>query len=144
MNAKILLSSDGLRLNVIGDNQSIRLTSEDTGGAFTLIEQHNDPGVTVPMHVHAREDETFHVVEGQMTFTVGDKQIVADAGTTVFLPRGVPHSFTSSGTEKSKVILILSPAGLERMFLELNDLPPGPPDFGKITEICGKYGITFL
>ncbi len=144
MEAKILPPGSGQVLNVIGDNQTIRLTGKDTGGLFALVEQANPPGVGVPSHLHENEDELFHVLEGTVEFKVQDKLVTATAGTTVFLPRGVPHEFMTVGDVSARTLLMIFPAGGEQMFSELNELPAGPPDMAKVLEICGKFGVTFL
>lgn len=144
MEPKIVEAGTGRSLNVLGDNQLIRLTGEDTGGALTLVEQTNLPGVGVPMHVHANEDEVFHVLEGAMDFTVGGRTTRAEAGAVVFLPRNVPHAFVTVGPGTTRSTVTAFPAGIERMFYELGELPPGPPDMGKVLEICGRYGIRFI
>ena len=97
MKAKVLHSREGQYINVIGDNQYIKLTGEETAGAYTLIEEINPPGVGVPLHLHENEDETFHVAEGQVEFTLDGKPVTAGAGTTVYLPRRVPHAFKVVG-----------------------------------------------
>jgi quercetin dioxygenase-like cupin family protein len=140
---RIVTAEDAQKFIVIGDNQTIRLTGADTNGAYTLIEQCNVAGIGVPPHVHANEDETFHIAEGQVTFTVDGQEIVADAGTTVFVPRGVPHSFMTTGEGTNRVFLIISPPGLEAMFQEMHQLPAGPPDMAVISGICERYGISF-
>lgn len=144
MKAKILSPGSGQALNVIGDNQIVRLTGEDTGGLFALVEQSNSPGVGVPLHVHENEDELYHVLEGNIEFKVEYKSVTATAGTTVFLPRNVPHEFMTVGDAPAKTLLMVFPAGAERMFLELDELPAGPPDMTKVLEICGRFGVSFL
>jgi len=144
MKAKILRSREGQYINVIGDNQYIKLTGEETGGAYALIEEINPPGVGVPLHVHENEDETFHVTEGQVEFTLNGKPVVAGAGTTVYLPRRVPHAFKVVGQTPARVLVLLSPPGLERMFRELAQLPPGPPDMERVVATCARYGVRFL
>jgi hypothetical protein len=49
---KIVTKNEGNKLNVLGDNQNIKLTGEDTNGQYTLIEQNNEPGIGIPPHVH--------------------------------------------------------------------------------------------
>lgn len=139
----VITSAQARSLIVLGDHQTIRLTGRETGGAYTLIEQNNVAGIGVPRHVHKNEDETFHIVEGEVTFEVNDDTIVAQSGTTVHVPRGVPHSFMVSGEGNTKVMLIISPPGLEAMFEEMHALPPGPPDMAQIMGICERYGIEF-
>ncbi|WP_133273845.1 cupin domain-containing protein [Hymenobacter radiodurans] len=142
--AKILKAEDGTRLTVLGDHQRIMLSGKDTNNQFTLIEQWNDPGIGVPKHVHANEDEVFHVLEGTVEFHIEDTVQTLKAGELTYVPRGVAHRFTVVGDAKAKVHLSIFPAGIERMFEELNQLPPGPPDFARITQICASYGVTIL
>ncbi|WP_372745988.1 quercetin 2,3-dioxygenase [Lutibacter sp.] len=141
---KIVRNGDGKKINVIGDIQTFKLTGKDTGGLFTLIEEENEPGVGIPPHVHSNEDEVFKVIEGEMELTVGDTTTVLKAGDLAFGPRGIPHSWKIIGDKKAKVILSVFPSGIENMFEELGNLPPGPPNFAIVSEICGRYGVEFI
>lgn len=136
-------TGDGQVYNVIGDQQTFRLTGEQTQGRFTLIEQNNQPGAAIPPHVHTHEDEVFHVVSGEVTFQIGMDTIQAGAGTTVYLPRGVPHSFQVTGEEIAKVLMSVFPAGLEGMFRDLSTLS-FPPDFEEVKSIGAAYGVHFV
>jgi mannose-6-phosphate isomerase-like protein (cupin superfamily) len=140
--AAILLPGDGQRLNVIGDAQTIKVDGAMSNGLFAMIEQNNRAGAGVPLHVHTREDETFYVAEGELTFQVGEIEVFAPAGTTVHLPRGVPHGFRAN--KPTRGLVCLHPAGVENMFRKLGELTPGPPDMEKVSEICAHYGIYFL
>ncbi|MFD2515930.1 cupin domain-containing protein [Pontibacter locisalis] len=144
MAAKVIRSAEGKKVNVIGDNMTFKLTGEDTGGQFSLMQEYNEPGVGVPLHVHEHEDEIFKVLEGEIEMEVGDTKTVLRAGDIGFGPRGVPHAWRVVGTQKARVDLSIFPAGLENMFMELGQLPAGPPDFAKVTEICGRYGVRFV
>lgn len=141
---KIIFNGEGKRLNVLGDNVTLKLTGEDTSGSFTLIEQSNPPGVGIPLHVHRNEDELFCVLEGTVAFTVGGETIEAGPGSTVFLPREIPHAFIATGDKPVKTLVTALPSGIEHMFHDLSALPAGPPDMPAVFEICGRYGITFL
>jgi quercetin dioxygenase-like cupin family protein len=141
---KILPPGAGRPQNILGDNQTIRLTGKDTRGVFAMFEQNNPPGVGVPLHLHQNEDELFHILEGSMSFTVAGETTIATAGTTVFLPRNVPHEFMTVGEVQVKTLLQVFPSGAEFMFDELNALPAGPPDMAKVLEICARFGVIFL
>ncbi len=121
------------------------MTGEDTGGSYTLVENYNAPGASIPLHLHRNEDETFYGVSGEVDFQINGKIVRASAGTTAFLPRNTPHSFTVAGNEPAKMIFMLMPAGLEKYFEKLSELPPEePPDMKKVIEISARYGIEFL
>ncbi|MEM7103678.1 MAG: cupin domain-containing protein [Bacteroidota bacterium] len=141
---KIVKSEEGTILQVMGDNQTVKISGKDTNGKFTLIEQNNSPGMGIPPHIHYDEDEIFHVLEGQMAMTIGDKSTILGPGDLIFCPRGIPHSFKAIGDEKARVLLSIFPSGLEDMFEELSQLPAGPPDMEKIVQISAKYNIKFV
>ncbi len=141
--SKIVSKNQGNRLNVIGDNQLIKLTGEDTNNQFTLIEQDNAPGIGIPPHIHENEDEVFKVNSGSVEITIGTKTAILNPGDLVFCPRNIPHSWKVIGTENAKISLSIFPSGLEKMFEELSNLPKGKPDMKKVTEICEKYRVTF-
>ena len=144
MENKIVLKDEGLKLNVLGDHQLIKLTGNDTDGQFTAIYQDNPPNTQIPLHIHDNEDEVYNVLEGEVEFTVGGKTTLLKSGDTIFLPRKIAHTWKVVGTTNAKVYLDIFPAGLEFMFEELNKLPAGPPDFPIVAEICGRYGIKFV
>jgi len=132
---KIVKNDQGRFLNVLGDNQNIKLTGKDTNGQFTLIEQNNEPGIGIPPHVHENEDEVFQVLSGQVKMMIGEEMTTLNAGDLIFCPRGIPHSWEVVGEEKARAMLSIFPAGLEDMFEELAKLPAGPPDMKKLGEI---------
>ncbi len=130
-------------------------TAKDTDGKFALIETIMRKGLEPPGHTHTREDECFYVLEGEILFTVGDKQTLAKAGDYVYMPKNIPHSFKIQ-TDTAKYLLQVAPAGLEEMFITVSrpaekpELPPPPsgppsPDFIKLMgELTVKYGIQNL
>src|SRR4051794_17089726 len=88
---------------------------EDTGGAFGLFESILKPGSEPPLHVHEREDELLYILEGDVRVKVGDKVHSLSAGDTIFLPRGVPHTFRIKSAV-ARGLTYLSPAGFVNWF----------------------------
>jgi quercetin dioxygenase-like cupin family protein len=128
-------------------------TGEETNGQFALMEQVARKGNVPPRHIHHREDETFYVVEGEMTFSIGDDTIKATAGTLVFAPRDIPHSFTID-SEQVRILVMVAPAGAERFFKACSvpapsmTLPP-PADvpyseIQKMMALAPTYGFEFV
>jgi quercetin dioxygenase-like cupin family protein len=140
---RILNQGEGTQFLVLGTTQHIKLTGAETAGAYTLLEESGPAGSGVPLHVHYQEDETFFVLSGSFAFTVSDQSVIAHAGTTVFAPRNVPHSMQVVGDTPGRVLTLVSPPGLERMFEELSDLPD-EPDMEQVEEICRRYDVAFL
>ena len=78
----------------LGTLLSVRATAEQTGGAYSLMEEVMPRGSEPPPHVHHRDDEAFYLLEGALTVRVGDEEFTAEPGAFVFCPRDVPHLLT--------------------------------------------------
>ena len=94
---------------------SVLAGSEETDGRFGLMEMVAPKGREPSRHLHYTDDEGFYVLEGKLTFYVGQETYKADPGTFVFLPHGVPHSYTFE-TDVVRMLSIIAPGGLERHF----------------------------
>ena len=77
----------------VGCMFTILANARETGGQFGLVESLSPKGTEPPRHIHSWEDETFYVLEGEITFYIGDKTYAAHHGAFVSAPRGVPHSY---------------------------------------------------
>ena len=122
-----------------------KLSGEDTGGAFAVVEHPLQPGALAgPPHTHAHEDEVSFVLEGEVGVQIGDEVFRAGPGAYVVKPRGVPHAFWNAGPTPARILEIISPAGFERYFREVAEVlaPSGPPDLTRLGEIAARYGLT--
>jgi mannose-6-phosphate isomerase-like protein (cupin superfamily) len=133
------------------NRMTVKATAEQTGGAFGLVESWVPAGSSPPLHVHRREDESFWVIEGRVRFRCADEEFVAEAGTFVFLPRDVPHTFVVEGTETAHILTLLTPGGMEQFFVDAGrtpegeGLPPaGPPDIERMKNVSGQYGSEII
>lgn len=132
----------------LGGRFTTKADSAATEGRFALVEAVAFQSTEPPLHIHHREDEAWYLLDGRMTFYVADEVLEATAGTFVYAPRGLPHTFTVD-TEPTRVLVFASPAGFEHFATELgerasDDAPPpglsmpGPDVLGPIAE---RYGI---
>jgi quercetin dioxygenase-like cupin family protein len=128
---------EGARLPVLDIVHKV--TAEDSGGSLTVEEWGLPPGVMIPPHTHAREDEVDFVLEGELTCYVGGEVVVAPVGSYVLKPRGVPHAFYNAGSETARVLGIVAPGGLEGYFDEYEQIA----STGPMTETC-PWTITFF
>jgi mannose-6-phosphate isomerase-like protein (cupin superfamily) len=139
---------EGESVWLVGDLIEVRLSAEDTGGAYSMIEETTPPGGGPPPHIHANEDEAFCVLEGEVEFLLGGGTVPAGVGTCVHVPRGTLHTFKNVGTSPSRVLGVLTPGGFEGFFLEAGEpaaggspAPEGEPDVERIVEIGKRYGL---
>lgn len=96
--------------------------AEETNGAFAVAEFRGAEGVWTVPHVHERMEESFYVLEGTFVFTVGDREVEAKQGAFLMVPRGTPHVMRA-GPDGGALLTLFTPAGLEKMFMELGRLP---------------------
>ena len=148
--AKITMPGEGRSVWLVGDLITVKVSSEETGGAFAVAEETTPPGGGPPPHLHANEDESLYVLEGEVEFLVGERTIRADAGSSAYVPRNVLHTFKNVGETPSRMLAVVSPGGLEEFFLEAGEEategsspPEGGPDVGRIVEIGRRHGIEF-
>jgi mannose-6-phosphate isomerase-like protein (cupin superfamily) len=117
------------------------LRGEETEGRFALIEHPLTPGtLAAPMHIHAHEDEFSFVLEGRVGMQLGDQTFIADPGTFVRKPRGLPHTFWNAGPTPARLLELISPAGFERYFEELGALV-AQADLEALPALWQKYGL---
>src|SRR6478735_5824058 len=137
-------STQGRTVAAVGDVYRFLTTGEETDGQFALWEAIVLPGGGPPPHVHSRENESFYVLEGEVTFHVGDERIVATAGTFANMPVGVPHRFKNESDRPARMLISVAPAGLEKMFFEFgvpvaqgatSAPPPTQAEIDKLLEI---------
>lgn len=124
---------------------SIKAAGKDTGGAFTIIHEVSPPTGGPPLHLHRREDEAFYVLEGEYEIQCGDEKFKATIGSFIFAPRNIQHTFRNISAGPGKVLVIVSPAGIEKFFEELSELAKqGPPDLSKVKEMAESYEIELM
>ena len=119
---------------------------------LAVIEALAPRGPASPLHIHRNEDEWFYVIEGELKFWVGGKVIDAPAGSFVYGPRGVPHTFDVA-SPVARFLLVAEPGGLENFVRGLavpatsRTLPPPtvqPPSLNRIMAAAAQYGIEII
>jgi quercetin dioxygenase-like cupin family protein len=141
--------NEGQTVAVVGDVYRFMATGDETDGRYAMFEAIVPPGGGPPPHIHSREEESFYVLEGEITFQVGDDRFVAKAGTFANMPVGSLHSFRNDTDKLARMIISVAPAGLEKMFLEVGQPvgfgqqapPPSKAEIDKLLAVAPSYGI---
>jgi quercetin dioxygenase-like cupin family protein len=130
----------------------IKAGAADTGGQMTIVEVTEPPGTEAPLHVHHKEDEAFWVLDGEVTFQIGETTIEAQAGDYAFGPRSIPHRYTV-GDAGCRMLFILVPGGFEDLVTAMSEparartLPPlstEEPDLAELKAIAAAHGSEVL
>jgi len=129
----------------------VKASGAETGNAFAQFEVDDPRGSGPPLHVHQNEDETFYILEGQVTMFVGEERLDLDAGDYCFGPRGVPHAYLVR-SERARMLVTISPSGSEQLFVSLGipvtgTEPPTDavmPPMDELVRLFSSYGADIL
>ena len=124
-------------------------------GEGTILVRASYPGASVweeippvldtPMHVHANEDELFHVIDGEHEFRCGEEQFRVGPGAFVFLPRGIPHGHRRLVAGEGRMLVITTPGGFDgffRILAEAHEAGELGPD--AYARASAEFGITWI
>ena len=136
-------ASTGHTFTMLGTTMRLVATAANTGGRFTVFEQVTPVGWGPPRHIHSREDEIFHILEGTYELHVGDERKIVSAGASAVLPRHLPHGFRNVASTPSRLLSVIAPGGLEEYFLAVAKCSP-PPNPAQLVEIALPFGLTLL
>jgi quercetin dioxygenase-like cupin family protein len=136
----------------LGALTQVRVSGEQTGGAFSLTDNLARRGDASPVHLHDRDDETFLVLDGELRVLVGGEEHAAGPGTAAVLPRRLRHAYVVTSAT-ARFLSLHVPAGFEQFATEVGrpapsrTLPPEPvkpPDLAALAETAARHGITIL
>jgi len=135
------------------------IDGDDTAGRLSVVEHTLGPhALAGPLHYHTREDEYSYVLEGRMGALLEGQEVVAGPGDLVFKPRGQWHTFWNPDDTPTRILELITPAGLEDLFRELGapgvEMDPATlpalaarygckVDFQATATIIQRYGLTF-
>lgn len=133
-----------------GSLSHLLLPPEATGGAHAIIMDRVPRNEGIPLHRHPGDDETFVVIEGELTFFFEDgASVTVGAGDVVFQPGETPHCFRVDSDE-ARYLIITTPRhyAFYRAIgtpAQTDDLPPQEPmDMDAVMAACDAYGVELL
>lgn len=139
---------------ILGGLYTFRALGAETGNAYTLVEVLGGDGFAAPHHLHVAETEGFYVLEGDVTFFIGEERIEGSPGSFVFAPVGVQHAFRFHSPQ-AHMLLVFTPgaAGHEGLFRAIgepalsHEIPPpsqAPPDLERLAGLAAQHGTKIL
>jgi quercetin dioxygenase-like cupin family protein len=133
-------AADGPSYFVIGDIITVKITGEETDGAYLIVEVASQPGGG-PWFLHTHEpQETFYVLDGVFEVYGQDQDgkkyaIRTEMGDTVQVPGNVPHGFKNVGDEVGRMLLIYEPA--DPMLKFFQEIGIAMPDRTTVPDMTG-------
>ncbi len=123
-----------------------KISARQSGGAFSIVEHPYAPRVLIPPHAHEAVDQVTYVLEGTVGIRVGDDEFLAEAGSYVVKPRGIPHAHWNPTDVAARVMEISSPGSFEGMFEGMGEIlaTPGPDGPQRLRDLGSRYRTTFV
>lgn len=143
MSAKVIIRD----IETTKARHNIALLGEETQQQLSLRVQEVSPGEGTPLHLHNEQAETFHVVDGEFLFQVGDTKVHGKPGLSVHIPKGTPHCFLYPDTgqrHNGKLISVLTP-GIHDGFI--NEIPKAESNGAsseELSQLAEQHGAKIL
>jgi len=138
----VLGPGEGPNYNWENDHTFVKVGSEQTGGAYTLMEDNLKASFALGLHKHDTHAETFYFLEGVVDFYMDGEWIKATKGTTIHVPPGVPHACKVANGEPAKMLMIYQPSGFDGFLAEMAQMTDADfADSSKINALNTKYDI---
>jgi quercetin dioxygenase-like cupin family protein len=120
--AHVIKASRGDTFDLGNITMRLLVGTDQTNGAFALGEFAGAEGPWTVLHTHENTEESFYVLDGSFTFTVGDDDFQAGPGSFILVPRSTKHVMRAE-PGGGRFLTLWTPGGLEAMFVELSRMP---------------------
>lgn len=139
----LVTADDAALVQWNGEAGRFLLGKKDTGGLLTLAEIITEVGSGPPLHVHEVEDEAFVVLEGRYEVELDGVQYEAGPGMAVYSPRGVSHRFRNISDAPARILLVVTPGGVEEFFIGLGEMfaDGRRPGGAEVLELAARHRI---
>ncbi len=124
------------------DHTFVKVSSEDTGGAYTLMEDNLKSTFSLGLHRHDHHAETFYILDGALDFYIDGEWLEATPGATLHVPPGVPHACRVADGKPARMLMIFQPSGFDGFLAELGKMKPEDfEDTARMEALNAKYDI---
>ena len=138
------LGPDGGNLYKRANDMLVKVTADDTKGAYEVCEEWCPAGFASRPHMHTLSHETFYVLQGSATFLLGDEKHDGKPGDLIHIPPGVPHQMVA-GEEGVRVLMVYSPGTTEAMFADMTALTPAQrAEFKTGAAVAAKHNTIWV
>jgi quercetin dioxygenase-like cupin family protein len=141
--ANIIPPQDGKNYDWFLNRTSIKVSGKETGGRYTIIEEHIESGYQLDLHLHRAHTETCYILEGELEVTLGHETFLATPGAVIHVPPNTPHA--AKADKPCRMLVIYSPAGFEDLLETYTRLTSEQfEDSGMLRSLDEQYDLITL
>ncbi len=142
---KVVPPGGGADYDWSADHTFVKVSAEDTGGMYSLLEDNLKAGFALGLHVHRHHAETFFILEGPIDFYLDGEWCLAEAGTCIHIPAGAPHAVVLPAGSSGRMLMIYQPSGFDQYLAELATLSESDfADQATMDALNEKYDLVQL
>jgi quercetin dioxygenase-like cupin family protein len=140
-NGFVVPTGGGKHLDMMAPGRfaALKLLGHETNESIMMFEETVPAGTKSLFHLHRDSDEVAWVLEGEITFKIGDEVTVGGPGTCAFFPRNVAHAWKNSGSETGRVLFLYTPASAGAYVESLLERPAEPINDEERDKIRQRY-----
>ncbi|MEM9097270.1 MAG: cupin domain-containing protein [Pseudomonadota bacterium] len=128
------------------DHTFVKVSAQDTGGQYTLMEDNLKANFALGLHMHRYHAETFYILGGEIHFYIDGDWMTATEGSCIHIPPGVPHACkVAEGETEGRMLMIYQPSGFDQYLAEMAEMTDADfADEAKMATLNEKYDIIQL
>ena len=125
------------------DHAFVKVSSADTGGQYTLMEDNLKANFRLGLHMHRFHAETFYILNGSVEFFVDGDWMTAESGASLHIPPGIKHACAlTEGSSAARMLMIFQPSGFDQFLAELARMTEADfEDGARMKALEEKYDI---
>lgn len=138
----VIRRDDGTQLKVLGDDVTIKLPSAASPFGMSIVTVDLLPGAALPPVTHAREEEVYFVLAGELTMSLAGEEQVLRSGDLAHVPPRTPHGYRNASGRPVRFLSWTVGGPVDRFFVEMNEQVRSLPEDGaKMKALMARYGV---
>lgn len=138
----IVSHHDGRTVSVLGDRVTIKLASEASPHGMAIVTVDLLPGAALPPVTHAREEEVYFVLEGELTMSIAGTDAVLRSGDLAHIPPQTAHGYRNASGKPVRFLSWTVGGPIDRFFVEMSEQVRAlPDDAASMRALMARYGV---
>ena len=143
---KLIAPGGGPSYDWSNDKIFVKVDADDSGAAYTIVEDNLKSSFSLGLHMHREHAETFYILDGSVDFYIDGNWISAATGACLHIPPKTPHAAKiTQECEAARMLMVFQPSGFDQFLVELSKMNEADfADEARMSALNEKYDIVPL
>lgn len=138
----VIRSNEGQRVQVLGDQVTIKVASDESPNGQAIVSVEVPPGSGTPCVTHAKEEEVYYLVEGELLMHTPTEKHLLQPGDMVHLPPLTPHGYRNPGERPARFLAWTVGGPMDRFFVTMAErVHQLPQDLEAMQAVLAEFGV---